>query len=120
MEIVHLEGAEDTPKIILDKKNGIFEISGRSLLEDSAGFYRPVLDWIVAYAAEPNPATEFVFKLEYLNSASSKQILNMLSVLEVIKGMKIIWYFHEDEEDMEEIGEDFSALVKIPFEFKTY
>ena len=59
-------------------------------------------------------------KLEYLNSASSKQILDMLSVLEDIKGMKIIWYFHEDEEDMEEIGEDFSALVKIPFEFKTY
>ena len=36
MEILNLEGAEDTPKIILDKKNGIFEISGRSLPEDSA------------------------------------------------------------------------------------
>jgi len=30
MEILNLEGTEDTPKIILDKKNGIFEISGRS------------------------------------------------------------------------------------------
>jgi hypothetical protein len=30
-----------------------------------------------------------------------------------IKGMKIIWYFHEDDEDMEEAGEEFSELVEI-------
>ena len=120
MEILNLEGAEDTPKIILDKKNGIFEISGRSLPEDSAEFYRPVLEWIDTYTAESNASTEFVFKLEYFNTASSKLILDVLSALEDIKGMKIIWYFHEDDEDMEEAGEEFSELVEIPFEFKTY
>jgi hypothetical protein len=120
MEILNLEGSEDTPKIMLDKKNGIFEISGRSLPEDSAEFYRPVLEWIEKYAAEANPSTEFVFKLEYFNTASSKLILDVLSALEDIKGMKISWYFHEDDEDMEEAGEEFSELVEIPFEFKTY
>src|SRR6187401_1936221 len=102
MEILNLEGAEDTPKIILDKKNGIFEISGRSLPEDSAEFYRPVLEWINSYGENSNPSTEFVFKLEYF------------------KGMKIVWYFHEDDEDMEEAGQEFSELVEIPFEFRTY
>jgi hypothetical protein len=120
MEILNLEGTEDTPKIILDKKNGIFEISGRSLPEDSAEFYRPVLEWIEKYGSEANPATEFVFKLEYFNTASSKLILDVLSALEDIKGMKIMWYFHEDDEDMEEAGQEFSELVEIPFEFKTY
>jgi hypothetical protein len=120
MEILNLEGTEDTPKIILDKKNGIFEISGRSLPEDSAEFYRPVLEWIDKYSSDPNPATEFVFKLEYFNTASSKLILDVLSALEDIKGMKINWYFHEDDEDMEEAGQEFSELVEIPFEFKTY
>ena len=120
MEILNLEGAEDTPKIILDKKNGIFEISGRSLPEDSAEFYRPVLEWIEAYSREPNASTEFVFKLEYFNTASSKLILDVLSALEDIKGMRITWYFNEDDEDMEEAGEEFSELVEIPFEFKTY
>ena len=120
MEILNLEGAEDTPKIILDKKNGIFEISGRSLPEDSAEFYRPVLEWIKAYAGEPHAVTEFVFKLEYFNTASSKLILDVLSALEDIKGTKILWYFHEDDEDMEEAGEEFSELVEIPFEFKTH
>jgi hypothetical protein len=120
MDILNLEGAEDTPKIILDKKNGIFEISGRSLPEDSTEFYKPVLEWIEAYRDAPNPTTEFVFKLEYFNTASSKLILDVLSALEDIKGMKIVWCFHEDDEDMEEAGEEFSELVEIPFEFKTY
>lgn len=120
MEILNLEGTEDTPNIILDKKNGIFEISGRSLPEKPAEFYRPVLEWIEVYAGEPNSSTEFVFKLEYLNTASSKLILDILSTLQNINNVKIIWYFHDDDEDMEEDGEDFAELVEIPFEFKTY
>jgi len=120
MEILNLEGTEDTPKIMLDKENGIFEISGRSLPEDSAEFYAPILDWIEQYGKDPNPQTNFVFKLEYFNTASSKLILDLLSALEDIDGMSIAWYFHEDDEDMEEAGEEFSELVEIPFEFKTY
>src|SRR5690606_7248302 len=120
MDILNLEGTEDTPKIMLDKGNGIFEISGRSLPEDSAEFYQPVLDWIDEYSKEANASTEFMFKLEYFNTASSKLILDVLSALEDIDGVKIIWYFHEDDEDMEEAGEEFSELVELPFEYKTY
>lgn len=120
MQVLNLEGTEDTPKIMLDKTNGIFEISGRSLPEDSAEFYRPVLEWIEQYNSSPNPSTDFMFKLEYFNTASSKLILDVLSALEDIKGMKISWYFHEDDEDMEEAGQEFSELVELPFEFKTY
>jgi hypothetical protein len=120
MEVLLLEGTEDTPKILLDKPNGIFEISGRSLPEDSAEFYQPVLDWINEYSSDPNVATDFTFKLEYFNTASSKLILDILSTLEDIEGVKIIWYFHEDDEDMEEAGEEFSELVELPFEYKAY
>ncbi len=120
MEILNLESAEDTPKILLDAGNGIFEISGRSLPEDTQEFYEPILEWIEGYAESPNSKTEFVFKLEYFNTASSKLILDVLSALEDIDGMSILWYFHEDDEDMEEAGEEFSELVEIPFEFKTY
>src|SRR5688572_31551773 len=72
MEILNLEGTADTPKIILDKGNGIFEISGRSLPEDSVEFYGPVLEWISNYAKAPNATTHFSFKLEYFNTSSSK------------------------------------------------
>lgn len=120
MEIINLEGTEDTPKIVLDKANGIFEISGRSLPEDAAEFYSPILEWLEKYNASPNGATNFMFKLEYFNTASSKLILDILSKLEDIQGANVIWFYHEDDEDMEEAGEEFSELVDIPFEFKTY
>lgn len=120
MNTLHLEGTEETPSIILDKSNGIMEISGRSLPEDSTEFYKPVLDWIERYAEDPNISTTFVFKLEYFNTASSKLILDVLYALEDIKGLKVEWHFHEDDEDMEEAGEEFSELVEIPFEFIPY
>jgi hypothetical protein len=120
MQIIHLEGAEDTPKIILNHTNGIFEISGRSLPEDTAEFYKPVLEWLEAYSSAPNSKTTFTFKLEYFNTASSKLILDILSKLESIPGTTVAWYFHEDDEDMEEAGTEFSELVEVPFEFKTY
>lgn len=120
MEILNLEGTEDTPKILLDKNNGIFEISGRSLPEDSTEFYNPILEWLDNYSKSPNANTDFDFKLEYFNTASSKLILDVLSKLEEIPGIKVNWYFHEDDEDMEEAGEEFSELVDIEFEFKTY
>ncbi|MDW7690321.1 DUF1987 domain-containing protein [Flammeovirgaceae bacterium SG7u.111] len=120
MELLNLEGTEDTPSVLLDKGNEIFELSGRSLPEDAAEFYQPILDWLSKYSLEPNPKTQFVFKLEYFNTASSKLILDVLSQLEEIDGVDILWYYHEDDEDMEEAGEEFSELVEVDFEFKIY
>ncbi|GAA4838400.1 DUF1987 domain-containing protein [Algivirga pacifica] len=120
MNVLKLEGTEDTPKIVLDKDNGVFEISGRSLPEDSAEFFSPVLSWLDGYKDEANTETVFNFKLEYFNTASSKLILDILSKLENVDGTKVVWYYHEDDEDMEEAGEEFSELVEVDFEFSTY
>jgi hypothetical protein len=120
MQIIQLEGTEDTPKVLLDKASGIYEISGRSLPEDAADFYQPILNWLTEYAGQSNPNTDFVIKLEYFNTASSKLILDMLTKLEDIKNSKVIWYHYEDDEDMQEAGVEFSELVDVPFEFKTY
>lgn len=120
MEIINLEPSEDTPKIVLDKEQGVFEISGRSLPEDSAEFYGPILTWLEDYQHAPEDSMEFVFKLEYFNTASSKLILDILSKLEEIENTRVKWFFHEDDEDMEEAGEEFSELVDVPFDFNSY
>ena len=52
MEVIKLKGTDDTPAIILDKENGIFEISGRSLPEDVTTFFEPVLNWLDEYQEE--------------------------------------------------------------------
>jgi hypothetical protein len=62
--------------------------------------------------------TNFTFKFEYLNTESAKSILDIITLLESISGARVCWYFNEDDEDMEEIGEELAELVSVPFEFK--
>lgn len=121
MEVIKITGTDDTPSVLLDKDQGIFELSGRSLPEDVTAFYQKIVEWIEAYVKDPNPKTEFNFKLEYFNTASSKMILDILLKFEAIvesgKEAVIKWYYHEDEEDMREAGEEYADIVSVPFEY---
>lgn len=120
METIKLQGTDDTPSVILDKENGIFEFSGRSLPEDVNAFYEPILDWLSDYSEEANDQTVVTFKLVYFNTASSKLILDILLKFEEIgeAGSEVLikWYYPDDDEDMEEAGEEYSEIVEIPFE----
>jgi len=120
MQVLQLTGTEQTPNVMLNKEKGVFEFSGRSLADKPAEFYRPVIKWMTEYAESPNPKTELVFKMEYMNTASSKVLFDLFSIVQNIDGAKIIWCFQDEDEDMEETGEEFSSLVKIPFEMRAY
>lgn len=120
MKPLTIAGTETLPRVILDSAKGVFEIIGRSVADDASGVYGPVLQWLNGYSKNPNSTTLFVFKLEYFNTASSKALLDTLSALSFIKNSKVLWYHHEDDEDIKEAGEEFFELVNIPFEFKTY
>ena len=121
MEVINIKGTEDTPNVVLDKANGTFEISGRSLPEVVNHFYEPILNWIDQYASDANAETIFNFKLEYFNTASSKVILDILLKFEEIsesgKSVKIKWHYHEEEEDMLEAGEEYADIVEIPLQY---
>jgi hypothetical protein len=119
MKNLHLEETQDTPQVNLNQAERIFEISGRSLPEDCIEFFTPVLNWINEYKLAPNPETVFVFKLEYFNTASSKLILDMLHALKGLPGIKIVWYYFEDDEEISDAGREFAEQVDLPFEFKT-
>ncbi len=124
MEVIKIKGTDDTPSVILDKENEIFEISGRSLPEDVTSFYEPILNWLDEYAENPNSKTVFSFKLVYFNTASSKLLLDILMKLEEMyeNGNEVLikWYYPEDDEDMEEAGEEYADIVDIPFEQVSY
>lgn len=119
MDRLNLSATEETPAISFDGKTGVFEISGRSIPANAREFYTPVLEWIQDYAKNPSHATRVIFKLEYFNTTTAKQILDLLYALEKIRGVTIEWYFDDDDEDMEEAGQEFAELVKIPFAFKS-
>ena len=46
MENLTLEGSAKTPTIKFDAENGVLELKGRSIPENSIEFYKPLNDWI--------------------------------------------------------------------------
>ncbi len=119
MENLHLEGSAKTPAVKFDGGSGVLELKGRSIPENSVEFYKPLNDWIDNYAQAPSQETVVDIKLEYFNTSSSKCILDMFKKLELINGngtaVCVNWYFEEDDEDMEEAGEDYQAIIGLPF-----
>jgi SiaC family regulatory phosphoprotein len=109
-----------TPSIELSV-SGFLEIKGKSIPENSFEFYKPVYEWLDNYLNFPAPKTELKVSLEYFNTSSSKCLLDIFRKLETINlsgksEVKVQWYYDADDEDMMEAGEDYQALVKIPFE----
>jgi hypothetical protein len=119
--IIRPDEEKTTPEIMLDKANDRFEISGNSLPEDVLAFYTPVIKWIEEYKKQPNPTTKLKVRLNYFNSASSKIILDLLTMFEELqqtgKNVVIEWHYLDMDEDMLATGQEFQSLIKIPFEF---
>lgn len=124
MTALDIKATPDTPRVILDPENDIFEISGRSLPENVVTFYQPVLDWLDEYRPQPAKKMEFVFKYIYFNTATSKLVQDILLRLESLNGsghaVSVQWYYEQDDEDMYDLGEEFRESVDLDFEIISY
>lgn len=120
MDIYIHEGTADHPGIVLDKRSGVFEITGASFPEDAREFYKPVMQWVDEFENNPNPELLLQFKLTYYNTSSSKVIQSILERFENMndKGIKIYvkWHYETDDEDMYEAGLGYKERVEMPFE----
>ena len=122
MSSIEIIGTSKTPEINFSSDLGKLLIAGRSIPENSIEFYNSLLEWIDNYSSAPKENTEIDMKLEYFNTSSSKCILDVFKKLENIKKagnvVKVNWFYEEDDEDMLEAGEDYDAIIDLPFEMK--
>ncbi len=120
MDPLIIEESIKTPTVSFDSGSGVLEIKGKSIPENSLEFYKPVFEWLDQYSVSPASQTLFRVHLEYFNTSSSKCILDIFRKLEGIalrgNNVKVHWFYEADDEDMMEAGDDYQALVKIPFE----
>ena len=119
MEPLNLEGSPKTPHVHFDPITGLLELKGRSIPENSIDFYKPLIDWIDKYGRTPNSKTALHVQLVYFNTSSSKCILDVFKKLELVRTtgneVSVLWHYEEDDEDMLEAGEDYQAIINIPF-----
>lgn len=119
--MLHIEGTEDTPEVLLDSENNSFSISGRSFPENAIEFYEPIFAWLQKYAEEVENDMEFEFCMEYFNTSSSKQIAKIFLLLEKINEnvfVQVIWKYKKEDSDMMASGMRFSKLLNLEFELR--
>jgi SiaC family regulatory phosphoprotein len=119
MENLEIQPTNDTPKVHCDVQGEIL-MSGRSLPENPIKLYEPLFNWAQQFEKE---SILLNFKLEYFNTASSKQIFNLIKIFvenPKVKDVLVKWHYEEGDYDSKETGEHFSHLFKIPFEFIEY
>lgn len=111
----------ETPQVQLNASSGLVELTGRSIPHNANAFYRPILEWFEEYVTQPQEETEIVIKLEYLNTSSSKCLLELLKKAEQLsdasRSIQVKWFFETGDDDMQEVGEDYDLIVNLPFEF---
>ena len=112
MEVIKIEAGKRTPFVHLDYDNKIMKMSGRSMPEDAVGFYIPIIDWFKEYLKQPLKDGVLDVRLEYFNTSSSK---NLLEIFKLVKdaenGNSINWHYDWEDEDMQEAGEDFIFII---------
>ncbi len=120
MEALILQATEDTPEVIFDPEQNTFKLSKISVPEDAYEFYVPIIQWLKKYGENPLKETVVDFDLEYVNSASAKQIIQVLLALEDISNntkVLVKWYYEAIDEDMRLLGKRFKNLADVEFEF---
>jgi len=112
-----IEPTNSTPAIQF-REDGRLLIEGRSLPENVLKFYTPLIEWASQLTIQ---VVKLDINLEYLNSASSKKLLELLKVFDAnshILNFMVNWHYEADDEDSLENGQIFEdLLIKAEFRY---
>ncbi|MEA2105201.1 MAG: DUF1987 domain-containing protein [Bacteroidota bacterium] len=127
MESINIKRSTETPyfpAVSFDAKSGICEISGESYMEETYKFYLPLISWLKEFMEETNKPITFNIKLIYLNTSTSKCILDILELLKSSKSkgkeVSINWFYDSDDPDMIDEVEDFEVESGIKIELRKF
>jgi hypothetical protein len=119
MTDLHITETRKSPLVHL--KDGNLQFSGRTIPEDPAAFFEPVIGWVKEYARDMAEHTTVDLKFEYINTASTKWIYNILKTLGEVedhqKKMVVNWHYEVGDDDMYELGHVLRKVVESPFNF---
>ncbi|MCP5046272.1 MAG: DUF1987 domain-containing protein [bacterium] len=124
MNHLKLDSTKYTVKVDFNPGNGVLEMEGASYPENASEFYEPIFEWINRYTSDVRKSVVLNLKLNYLNTSSTKCMLDIIDLLETYyqegQQVSINWYYAEDDEDILETGEEFSEDTKVPMNLIPY
>ncbi len=116
-----IEQTPKTPQIDLNRLTGDLIFSGRSIPENAAKVYEPVLNWVTEYILKARPTTNLRLNLEYFNTASILWLAKIFKVLIRISDPDYVLIVHlylplddyDEMNDFEDIKDVFVPIEDI-------
>ncbi|MEX1002055.1 MAG: DUF1987 domain-containing protein [Crocinitomicaceae bacterium] len=119
---LHIEGERRSLKVEINENTGVLLFAGVSLPENANYFFAPVIEELEDYLQNPPKNTTINFYIEYLNTSSALFLRKIIMLCEKKlkpEGLKIIWHYEKDDDDIKEFGSDFkSVFEKLDMELK--
>ena len=118
-----IEETKCTPSVYFEQEKNLLVISGRSIPENPEKIYSKIQDWIDNYL-KGHDSLNIDIRFDYLNSGSSKYLFYIIKHLSALhkkdKMVKIVWYYEEDDESMQELGEYIDSTFDIPVTLEVF
>ncbi len=115
MDNIFIPGTPKTPEVSFIVEARTLSLSGRSIPENSIEFYSSLIAWTDTLCSSEG-FVEVNINLEYFNTSSSKCLMDLLKRIESANvDAQVNWNYEEDDEDMLEAGEDYDAIIDLPF-----
>jgi hypothetical protein len=113
-----IEQTAKTPQIDFNQLSGELILSGKSIPENAAKVYEPVLNWVKEYILQARPITNLRLNLEYFNTSSLIWLSKILKALKQIKEPDYILFVHlympvEEYNEMNDIDDVNDALTPV-------
>lgn len=119
MQKLIIEKTKSTPYIEFNYEQKKIMITGQSYPENAFNFYEPLSRWIDEYFAQDPPDLSVELSIPYINTSSSKCLMDILDKLEEahLQGIniKLKWYCNEENESELECAEEF--LEDLTFDY---
>ncbi len=121
MNKLTIEPTKSTPWVYFDPDTGLIEMKGVSSPENSLGFYQKILHGLDDFVLKEDKGLVANLAFLYFNTSSSKCLFEVMKRFNRIKesGREITvnWYYETDDDDIREVGEDFSDILQLRFNF---
>lgn len=122
MQVLEIEATSQKPFVNFNSETGKLKISGKSYPSDAVDFFYPLMQWTNKYILQPANKTELICEIEYLNSSSQKQLLDLIYSLKRLhdagKNFTVVWKYEKDDDDILSVGELVEHELKVPFLFQ--
>lgn len=104
MKAIVIEPTSHSPRVFFNT-NGRLLLEGRSLPEDVASFYDPLIDFTLNLEMDK---VILDVNMDYFNTATSKKMKDLLKTLDAnnkIGSVQVNWHYEYDDEDSLEMAQ---------------